>query len=270
MPLRVGSPPYLVARPLDLGLEREKGIELARAVPSRLVELLRAGELDVALVSSIELFRRPGYSFLAGPAVSARGPVASVQLFLRRPLAEVETVALDPASHAAQALTRIVLASRLRRAPRFLEPPAGSDPAEACPDADAWLRIGDPALRTWLSPSPPAAFNPSAAWTEDTGLPFVFAVWAVRDDVEHPALPFYFHQSLRYGLASLPLVVRQSSRDLGLSDADTHAYFTRNLKYTLGEAEERSMTEFFRRARRLGLLPEGDEVDFLDLEMVGS
>ncbi|MFT5150919.1 MAG: hypothetical protein ACI841_000903, partial [Planctomycetota bacterium] len=39
--LRVGSVPYLVGRPLDLGLEREPGIEFMRAVPARLVDGLR-------------------------------------------------------------------------------------------------------------------------------------------------------------------------------------------------------------------------------------
>src|SRR5258705_155312 len=49
---------------------------------------------------------------------------------------------------------------------------------------DAWLRIGDPALREWLCPKPPPVFNPSRAWAERTGLPFVFACWIVRPGVE--------------------------------------------------------------------------------------
>ena len=81
--LRVGSVPYLVGRPLDLGLEREPGIRYERRVPAELVEGLRRGELDAALVSSIELFRAPGYRYLAPFAVSGAGPVGSVQVFLR-------------------------------------------------------------------------------------------------------------------------------------------------------------------------------------------
>ena len=83
-PLRVGTVPYLVGRPMDLGLEDEEGIELRYEVPSRLVEQLRTGEIDVALVSSIELFRRPEYSYIAGIGVAGRGVVSSVQLFLRK------------------------------------------------------------------------------------------------------------------------------------------------------------------------------------------
>src|SRR5262245_30857399 len=102
--LRVGTVPYLVARPLDLGLASEPGIELVRAVPAELVAGLRDGTLDVALSSSIELFRRPGYRYLDGLAVAGRGRVSSVQLFLRRTLADVRRVALDPASRTSAVL----------------------------------------------------------------------------------------------------------------------------------------------------------------------
>src|SRR5260221_610702 len=77
--LRVGSVPYLVGRPLDCELENEPGISLSRRVPAELVRGLRSGELDVALVSSIELFRRAGYRYLDGLAVSGEGSVASVR-----------------------------------------------------------------------------------------------------------------------------------------------------------------------------------------------
>ena len=51
-------------------------------------------------------------------------------------------------------------------------------------DAGGWLRIGDRALVEALSDGAPPAFNPSEAWTQDTGLPFVFATWLVRPGVE--------------------------------------------------------------------------------------
>ena len=45
--------------------------------------------------------------------------------------------------------------------------------------------------------------NLCEAWTQATGLPMVFGVWAVRETVRLPDLNFYFKSSLRYGLASL-------------------------------------------------------------------
>ena len=184
--LRVGSVPYLVARPLDLGLGDEPGITLTHAVPARLVEALRAGDLDVALVSSVESFRRPGYRYIDGLAVAGRGTVSSVQLFLRRPLEELQTVALDPASRTARALCQCLLPKSIE----WLEVAADSNPREAA--ADGWLRIGDAALREALSPQAPPSFNPSAAWTKRTGLLFPYALWLVRPGVElAPFLPAF-------------------------------------------------------------------------------
>ena len=66
LPLRVGTVPYLVGRPLDSGLEAEPGIALSQHVPAQLVARLHDKSLDVALVSSIELFRTSGHRFIDG------------------------------------------------------------------------------------------------------------------------------------------------------------------------------------------------------------
>ena len=187
--LKVGSVPYWVGRPVDLGLEHEPGIDYVREVPAKLVQGLRDGRLDVALVSSIELFRQPGYGVLEGPLVAGDAHVSSVQVFLRKPLAAVKTVALDPASRTAATLSQVAWPGER---PRFLEVEPGDDPRAV--EADGWLRIGDRALEeSWGSAVQHAFWNPSAAWREQTGLPFVFAAWIVRPDAlieEHlPAFP---------------------------------------------------------------------------------
>ena len=179
--LRIGSVPYLVGRPLDHGLSDEPGIELQHDVPARLVEKLRLGEIDVALVSSIELFRQPGYRYIDQIAVAGRGLVSSVQVFLRVPLEEAKKIALDPDSRAAQALSRSLLQQRQGAAPEFLEVRTGEDPRAV--EADGWLRIGDRALKEHHLEKLPY-WNPSAAWIEATGLPFVFAPWIVRPGAE--------------------------------------------------------------------------------------
>ncbi len=221
-PLRVAAPPYLVARPLTEGLEREPLVQFEREVPSRLVERLRGGELDVALVSSIELFRQQGYAYLAGYAIAGHGEVASVRVFLRRPLEEVASIALDPASRAAAALVQTLCSgalgdefSRPRVAPRFVETPAGSDPARA--EADAWLEIGDAALKRSLSQPHLEYFDPSGAWARATQLPFPFATWIVRPGVEltHAELAA-FARARAAGLARLEDYVEEGATSLHL------------------------------------------------------
>jgi chorismate dehydratase len=254
--LRVGSPAFLVARPLDLGLEAEPGLELVHAVPARLVEGLRDGSLDVALVSSIELFRRPGYRYLDGPAVCGRGEVRSVQVFLRRPLSRARRVVLDPASRAAQVLTRIVLPARMSTTPEFLEIDPGEDPRGAAQrlDADAWLAIGDAALRQALAPDAPPAFSPSAAWTEDTGLPFVFAVWIARPGLEldEGALTAFAAARAR-GSAALEELAAQAARTWSLPLAGCRRYLLEECRYDPGEELRPALYAYRDAAGTLGL-----------------
>ena len=236
-PLRVGTVPYLVGRPLDFGLEDEPGFALERRVPAGLVEGLRQERLDVALVSSIELFRQPGYAFIDGLAVAGRGEVRSVQVFLRRPLRQVREVVLDPSSRTAQALTRVVLPRRTAEAVHFSEAPDGAAPAAHAQQAsaDGWLEIGDPALRTSLAPDAPASFNPSAAWTEDTGLPFVFALWIVRRGVElTPAQREAFMRAQQRGSAKLGALARSAALEWGLPAQECLRYLEQECLFTPG------------------------------------
>lgn len=247
-PLRVGTVPFLVARPLDLGLEDE--VELRRDVPARLVEDLRAGELDVALVSSIELFRRPGYRWLDGLAVAGRGFLGSVQVFLRRPLEEVRRLALDPKSRAAATLVRVLLAER-GLAPEWVEVPLDADPRAA--EADAWLRIGDEALRESLAGDAPPVFNPSAEWAATTGLPFVFAAWIVRPGVELEPFLGAFSRARARGAARVRTLADEAAARWSIPAEAARRYLERECTFELGTEMRASLFELRDRAARLGL-----------------
>ena len=251
-PLRVGTVPYLVGRPLDLGLEEEPGIELSHEVPAVLAHKLHAGELDVALVSSIELFREPGYRYIPEIGVSGRGHVGSVQLFLRKTLQEVRTIALDPASRTAATLVRVLLDDRSGGAPDFLEVPPGEDPRAA--GTDAWLRIGDPALREYLEIGSRKVFNPSRAWTERTGLPFIFAPWIVRPGAPvEPHLAAFARARLR-GARHLGELASGAARDWGVPLQACCHYLFEECVFEPGSAEMQAALLAFRdAASRLGL-----------------
>jgi chorismate dehydratase len=254
--LRVGSVPYLVGRPLDCGLADEPGIEYVQRVPAQLVSGLRAGDLDVALVSSIELFREPGYRYLADLAVAGSGFVASVQVFLRRPVDEVRTLALDPASRTAATLVRVLFAEREREskhvATEFFEIAEGEDPREA--RADAWLAIGDRALREYLAPDAPPVFNPSQEWFARTRIPFLFAVWIVRPGVALSAAHLAaFARARERGRERVRELADEASRNWRLPLAACRKYLLEECRYDPGTEMEHSLFLFRDRAAALGL-----------------
>ncbi len=180
-PIRIGAVSYLNAKPLYYGLcEYAPNVRLSMDVPSRLAEQLAAGELDVALIPSVEYLRGAsrGYEIIPGFAIAAHGPVHSVKLFSRVPWGRIERLALDAGSRTSQVLARIWLDARHQVRPARVEDlPLGVSVLEST--ADAVLVIGDRAMQSAREPFYDVV-DLGEAWHTLTGLPFVFALWVVR------------------------------------------------------------------------------------------
>jgi chorismate dehydratase len=231
-------------------------------VPSRLADRLEAGELDVALIPSVEYLRGAdrGYEIIPGFAIAARGPVRSVRLFSHVPWEKVERLALDAGSRTSQVLAQIWLDARHGVRPRQVEElPLGVSALEST--ADAVLVIGDRAMRV---PSEPfhEVVDLAEAWCGLTGLPFVFALWVARRGAELGDLPESLDQSRALGLAQAAEIARIHGPKLGLDFATCYDYITRILSYDLGEPELAGLTRFAEMAARLGLAPEGVNLVF--------
>src|SRR5213595_1790687 len=105
--LKVGAVTYLNTKPLVHQLERfAPQIDLRFDLPSCLADDLAAGQLDVALIPSIEYFQDPGYSIVSDACIACRGPVLSVKLFSRVSVPQIQSLALDEGSRTSAALVR--------------------------------------------------------------------------------------------------------------------------------------------------------------------
>ena len=241
MKIRIGCVDFVNARPLVHGLDKERGVELVLDRPARLAQALRRGELDVALVSSIECFRTPALQIVPEIGICSEGPVRSVKLFLKKPLELVERVALDAGSRTAAALARMVFVEFLQRpgvGTREIEPTL--EPAKV--DADAVLLIGDPALRA--KPGNLESLDLGWFWTDRTGLPFVYAVWACRrGKVSEDVLALLLRARDR-GLLERSRIAAAAAAELDLPVAGLTQYLTRNLRYQLGEREIKGLERF--------------------------
>src|SRR5271167_3538989 len=111
-PIRIGAVSYLNAKPLYHRLcEFAPNVRLSMDVPSRIADQLADGELEVALIPSVEYLRGAGrgYEIIPGFEIAAHGPVRSVKLFSRVPWERIQRLALDAGSRTSQALARIWL-----------------------------------------------------------------------------------------------------------------------------------------------------------------
>lgn len=253
-PLRVGIVDYLNSRPLAWSFLKGEAAERYEAVlmpPARIADLLAAGELDIGLVPSIELQRLRGVRVIPGLCVAATREVKSVLLVSRCEIGEIQRLALDSNSRTSAALIRILLVERYGCQPECVVSTPRLD--RMLGQADAALVIGDPALQ--IDRTGYHALDLAAEWRALTGLPFVFALWAVREGVAADRLAEDFTASLEQGLAQIEALVREAVRELGLAPAEVRTYLTDHLSYYLGDAELEGLQEFYRRAHSMGMIP---------------
>jgi chorismate dehydratase len=255
MPVRVGAVNYLNTKPLIEGLAGlAPGVELTLDLPGRLADRLAAGDLDVGLIPVIEFFRAGTYSVVPNIGIASRGPALSVTLFSRVPWPAIRSVALDEGSRTSAALTRVLLEVRhgVRTAVRPLPIDA---PAEGA-DADAVLLIGDRAMRACL-PGFEYAYDLGQEWADWTGLPMVYAVWAVRGGVDIGGTVTAFAKAKELGLARAGQIAAREAPALGLDPGYCRRYLTNILHYDLGPREIAGLNRFYGHAVDLGLAPAG-------------
>lgn len=272
---RVGVVPYLNADPLaaalceaDAALLVGDTVEVQALVPSRLLGALLEGEVDAALVSTGGVLPYPQLNILPEMGVISRGAVQSIQLYCRRPLAEVRRVALDASSRSAVALTRVLFAEHWRLSPEFVTLPP--DLPSMLEQADAALLIGNPSLLTnqvldsgdWSGP-PVERYDIGSEWYALTGLPFVYAVWAVPAGRDVSRLQQALLQAKEWGTQRRGLLADRGAVDLGLPRELTLGYLTHNIRYDLGPAERAGMERFCELAVRHQVLPPTSAVRFI-------
>jgi chorismate dehydratase len=265
--IRVGAVRYLNTRPLIFGLrDLAPRIDLRMDVPSRLADDLAAGELDVALIPSIEYFRHSDYRIISDACIGCRGPVLSVKLFFRTQPEAVKTLALDEGSRTSAALAQILLKSRYDIAPQLETLPLGS--SHEATTADAILLIGDRAMHSPTGQFA-AVWDLGDEWVRWSGLPFVFAMWVARADVDVAALEPLLAQTRDAGLASLATIAAQEAATLGLTEPECLGYLRDNLHFTFGSDERRGLERFYQHASELNLAPQGVDLGLAHCKTAG-
>jgi chorismate dehydratase len=259
-PVRIGAVSYLNSKPLIEGLPQlVPDAELILDCPSRLADQLSRGELDVALIPSIECLCRPDYEIVSDACVATHGAVLSVKLYSRKPLGEVRSVAVDEGSRTSAALVRIMLAERFGVEPKLeLLPLEHSIEATS---ADAILLIGDRAMH---SPAEQfvSTWDLGEEWLEWTGLPFVFAMWTARVGADLDGVEEALCAARDLGLENIREIARREAPLVQISEQTALEYLTENLHFRLGSAERNGLKLFHELAVHMGLAPEGIDLAF--------
>lgn len=236
--------PYANAAPF-YALWQEAPFAVRNLVPRELGREAEAGNVDLGLMAAGDYLRLGDRFEPLAPAmgVAARGPVLSVLLFSRRPADALAgaLVSVTPETSTSVRLLRLLL--DVRRALPGVRYVRGLEPSQA----DALLMIGDSAMR--MRHKRPEGFTHTldlgVDWLEWTGLSFVYAVWAVRRQLEpeqKAGLGRFLEASLAAGLARLPEVARQQTEP-GWTADEMEAYL-RRFHYRFGPDDLAGLERF--------------------------
>jgi chorismate dehydratase len=258
--LRIGTVKFLNAKPLDWGFLYHYRIKyistlkkyqyaITEDTPSRLIDALLQGQIDIGMVSSIEVLKnRSILNFYHKLGVCAKKKVQSIFYISKKSYLEpVKRVFLDISSRSSNGLLKILYFKTFREFPEFIyEKPDVI--IKNINDHSSGILIGDPAIELYLSRPTFQLKDLAEWWYELTQLPFVFAVWAFPKKINFDLQ--IFEESYQVGSKSIKDIIQQYPFPKDFS----YNYLTKNLHYQLGKEELESLNLYEKYLRELDLL----------------
>jgi chorismate dehydratase len=259
----VGGVRFLNARPMLYGLSDHKNIDLEEAPPSHLAAGMESGKFCAALVPSIDYqMTQADWRVLPVAAIGSKGDVLTVRVFSKRPLIEIEEIACDADSHTSVVLSQVIWHLRYRRKVR-IRPLSGS-----IEEHSTVLLIGDkviPHLNRW-----PHELDLGRAWDEATGLPFVYAFWALPNRGDLMPLAEILQLAVRTGLDNIDAIVSDCAGHYGFTRELAKQYLTQNLSFRFGQKEMNGLSRFYQCAAELGLIPEWKKLTLFPMSQISE
>lgn len=257
--LRLGTVSFLNSKPLTYALEEkiiENNINLVATPPAELSAKLHQKELDAALIPVAELLKRKSYSVVPGISISSLGKVDSVILLSKVDIGDIKTVAVDKRSQSSTALLRIILEIFHNLSPVYEPKDCSSGNLEQVflNGVDCGMLIGDAGLEYLYSPPDGyKIYDLGEIWTEHTGLPFVYAVFAVNNNVSLGDNLRILQESKSDGLKRLPEIAKIGAVETGLSEEICYNYISEKIRYDLGKEEINGIIKYSELLSELGL-----------------
>jgi chorismate dehydratase len=248
--IKITAVSYLNTKPLLYGILQhpiEKSIDLSLDIPSVCAEKLRSGAADIGLVPVAILPHLKNAQLISDFCIGSVGAVATVCVFSRVPIDEIESIYLDYHSRTSVELLKILLRNYWKINPLLLPSSAGYE--QKIVGTTAALIIGDRAIG--LEKQYPYVYDLGAAWMEMTQLPFVFAAWVSCKPLGTRFLQ-QFNQALKNGIEHIPqltYLLPSPHPEFNLKH-----YYTHNISYHLDTAKKEGLKLFLSHIKNLTLV----------------
>ena len=224
---------------------------------------------DIGLVPVAALAETPGLRIVPGCTIASLRKVRSILLVRRasQPLSQIRTIAADTSSRSSLAYTQILFRKLWNPDAVFLPHYPDLDPM--LEKAEAAMLIGDPALfaleerqnRQERSGEELVYHDVAEEWIAFTGLPWVAAVWAIREESLVKSgrtldeIAADFTASRDRGRENIETLVEEWSARLPLPANTIRTYLTSNIFYKLDSECLAGLRKFYELAAETSVLP---------------
>ncbi|MEN6351284.1 MAG: menaquinone biosynthesis protein [Syntrophomonas sp.] len=274
---RVGHIQFINCFPLFYGLIEKKfllEIDLIKGNPTDLNRMLKENILDLAAIPSMAYARDyREYVIMPDISISCDGEVKSIYLFSKVPIEELhkKKIALTNISLTSQALLRIIMSRFYNSVPEYFS--SAPELGAMLMEADAALLIGDDALRArYKNQDRLFIYDLGEEWKKFTGLPMVFAVWAIRKDYaaknknmeQLKMIKDAFTGSIKLSLDNIFDVAAKASQWEDF-DAQYMVEYFRTLRFDFDKSKQEGLLEYYRQAEIMGLIDRVPPLEILDI-----
>jgi len=259
--LRFGCHDFLNSKPFTFPFLNgflDSPFDTVFASPSKLSDMLFAGELDIAFIPSIEYARIPNLKIVPNFSIASTGEVKTVLMFSKGSVWNIYKVAVDRRSRTSVALLK-VLFKEFYRSDVSIVNIKSREPEKMLHSADAGLLIGDEAFGVGDEYN---VTDLSQAWFAFTGKPFVFAVLCVRDGVDASEAIKVLNESRAVGLEKVDDICKEANDKTGLDVEICRDYLEKRISYNLSGDELEGLTKFYELAEKHGFIESIPEFDF--------
>jgi chorismate dehydratase len=240
-PLRITAVSYLNTFPFVYGILKSgllNNFNLDLEVPSVCAAKFIDDLADIALVPAGSLPGLGTFNYTGDYCIGAISPVRTVLLLSNKPLHEIRKIHLDPDSRTSVQLVKVLSHHAWKINPEWVM--VKPEETLIADGIESLVAIGDKTFQ--LSGNYKYSYDLAEEWIKFTSLPFVFAVWVSKKNVDRKILE-NFNRVLHYGVHHKPECIAYF-HDRIPAGIDALEYLSENISFEFDEQKKKGLELF--------------------------
>lgn len=238
-----------------------KDHDIVRDNPLNTVNRLQEGVVSSALITTLDYVKGKGnWKLIPSICIAARGFFKTINLFFNKEIRDLNTVAVNSVDSTSVALLKIIMQEKYEIDPEII--PIDGQLSDKLNQADAALLSGNEAFN--LQQANNMFMDLGDEWYDLTGLPFVYAVWAVHEMDIRQSMIDKIKATVDNNLKNRTQIIMPALQKFKEHGKDYSELINSVISYQLGLEEKEAIIEFFRYAFFFGLIEHIPDLHFCD------